>query len=56
MPIDYAITKDGRNTTDPAEAMDGTLLPVGGPKGYGLSFMTDVLTGVMTGAAFGSAL
>lgn len=56
MPIDYAITKDGRNTTDPAEAMDGTLLPVGGPKGYGLSFMTDVLTGVLTGAAFGSAL
>ena len=56
MPIDYAITKDGENTTDPNAAMDGTLLPIGGPKGYGLSFMTDVMTGVMTGAAFGSAL
>lgn len=56
MPIDYAITKDGANTTDPKAAMDGTLLPIGGPKGYGLSFMTDVMTGVMTGAAFGSTL
>jgi len=53
MPLDWAITKDGRTTDDPAEAMDGTLLPIGGPKGYGLSLMTDVLTGVLGGAAFG---
>lgn len=56
MPLDWAITRDGRTTDEPTEAMDGTLLPIGGPKGYGLSLMTDVLTGVLGGAAFGSAL
>ncbi len=54
MPLDWAITRDGRNTDDPNAAMDGTLLPIGGPKGYGLSLMTDVLTGVLSGSAFGT--
>lgn len=54
MPLDWAITRAGLNTDDPSEAMDGTLLPIGGPKGYGLSLMTDVLTGVLTGSAFGT--
>jgi len=35
--------------------MDGTLLPIGEYKGYGLSFVTDVLTGVLGGGAFGTA-
>jgi LDH2 family malate/lactate/ureidoglycolate dehydrogenase len=55
MPLDWAITRAGLSTDDPAAALDGTLLPVGGPKGYGLSLMTDVLTGVLAGAAFGTA-
>src|SRR5581483_1851226 len=54
MPLDWAITRDGRSTDDPNAAMDGTLLPIGGPKGYGLSLMTDVLTGVLSGSAFGT--
>lgn len=54
MPLDWAITRTGLETDDPAAAMDGTLLPIGGPKGYGLSLMTDVLTGVLTGSAFGT--
>jgi LDH2 family malate/lactate/ureidoglycolate dehydrogenase len=53
MPTTWAITKDGRATDDPAEAMDGTLLPMGEYKGYGLSVITDVLTGVLGGGAFG---
>ncbi len=56
MPLTWAITKDGEFTDDPAAAMDGTLLPMGEYKGYGLSLITDVLTGVMGGSAFGSAL
>ena len=32
--------------------MDGPLLPIGEYKGYGLSLLTDVLAGVMTGALF----
>lgn len=53
MPETWALTPDGRTTTDPALAMDGPVLPIGEYKGYGLSFVTDVLTGVMTGALFG---
>ncbi len=53
MPENWALTPEGRRTTDPEEAMDGPLLPMGEYKGYGLSFVTDVLTGVMTGALFG---
>ncbi|MCB0116597.1 MAG: Ldh family oxidoreductase, partial [Caldilineaceae bacterium] len=55
MPTTWAITKDGRFTDDPAEAMDGTLLPMGEYKGAGLSVITDVLTGVLSGSgAFGT--
>jgi LDH2 family malate/lactate/ureidoglycolate dehydrogenase len=53
MPLTWALTPDGRETTDPASAMDGPLLPIGAYKGYGLSLITDVLAGVMTGALFG---
>jgi LDH2 family malate/lactate/ureidoglycolate dehydrogenase len=34
--------------------MKGTLLPIGGPKGYGLALVVDVLAGVLTGSDFGS--
>ena len=53
MPDNWALTPDGRTTTDPAAAMNGPLLPIGEYKGYGLSLFTDVLAGVMTGARFG---
>jgi LDH2 family malate/lactate/ureidoglycolate dehydrogenase len=53
IPETWALTPQGQKTSDPAEAMDGPLLPVGGYKGYGLSLVTDILTGVMTGALFG---
>jgi LDH2 family malate/lactate/ureidoglycolate dehydrogenase len=54
MPTHWALTKDGRTTDEPAEAMDGSLLPMGEYKGYGLSLITDVLTGVLSGGAFGT--
>ena len=53
MPANWALTRDGRETTDPGAAMDGPMLPIGEYKGYGLSFVSDVLAGVMTGALFG---
>jgi LDH2 family malate/lactate/ureidoglycolate dehydrogenase len=31
----------------------GVLLPIGGPKGSGLSMMLDILCGVLTGARYG---
>lgn len=53
MPRDWALTPEGEETDDPQAAMAGALLGIGQYKGYGLSFMTDVLTGVLSGGAFG---
>jgi len=53
IPASWALTPDGKRTTDPAQAMAGALLPIGEYKGYGLSLVSDILTGVMTGALFG---
>ena len=53
---DLALTPDGRRSTNPAELIDGTQLPIGRFKGAGLSFVTDVLTGVLTGAKFGKTV
>lgn len=55
MPRDWALTPDGQETDDPAAAMKGALLGIGQYKGYGLSLMTDVLTGVISGGGFGLA-
>ncbi|MFA1821482.1 Ldh family oxidoreductase [Virgibacillus oceani] len=52
VPEGWAITRDGENTTDAKEALEGYLLPLG-PKGSGLAMMIDIMTGVMTGALFG---
>jgi LDH2 family malate/lactate/ureidoglycolate dehydrogenase len=56
-----AIDAAGEPTTLPDHALrGGALLPLGGPeetggyKGYGLSLMVDVLTGVLAAANFGS--
>lgn len=53
IPIDWALTPDGNETTDPAAAMAGALLGIGQYKGYGLALMTDVMTGVLSGGGFG---
>lgn len=53
IPEGWALDSDGRPTTDPETAIKGTLLPVGGPKGYGLAMLVDIFSGIMTGAMFG---
>ncbi|GAB3143055.1 Ldh family oxidoreductase [Micromonospora sonneratiae] len=53
IPATWATDVDGRPTTDPAAAIKGLLLPSGGHKGYGLALMIDVLTGVLSGGAYG---
>lgn len=53
MPLDWALTPDGEETDDPAAAMQGALLGIGQYKGYGLSMLTDVMTGVLSGGGFG---
>lgn len=52
IPEGWAVDKDGRPTTDPAEALAGFLVPFGGHKGSGLSQAVDMLCGVLSGARF----
>ncbi|MAU22378.1 MAG: lactate dehydrogenase [Martelella sp.] len=56
IPAGWALDADGVATTDPAEAMKGLLLPVGGAKGFALSFMIDLLAGLLSGGAWGTKL
>ncbi|MEZ5934652.1 MAG: Ldh family oxidoreductase [Alphaproteobacteria bacterium] len=53
MPEGWMVGKDGKPLTDPAKRNEGFLLPIGGPKGYGLSLAIGLLAGVLNGAAFG---
>jgi LDH2 family malate/lactate/ureidoglycolate dehydrogenase len=56
IPDGWAIDPDGHPTTDADRALAGAVLPFGGPKGSAISFIIDILCGVMTGAAFASQL
>lgn len=47
IPPDWAVDENGDPTTDPHEAV--ALRPVGGPKGYGLGIIVDVLCGLLSG-------
>ncbi|QXT38200.1 Ldh family oxidoreductase [Gymnodinialimonas ceratoperidinii] len=53
MPEGWMIDRTGAPLTDPTRASEGFLLPIGGPKGYGLSLIFGILAGVLNGAAFG---
>ncbi|KAK7427194.1 hypothetical protein QQZ08_006307 [Neonectria magnoliae] len=52
IPLDWALDAEGRQTDDPAAALEGVMLPMGGPKGSALSIMMDVFSGVLSGSAF----
>lgn len=57
IPEGWATDKHGVPTTDPEKALDGGfILPVGGHKGYGLALMVDILSGVLSGSAFGKGV
>ena len=56
IPLGWALDRDGKPTTDPAEGRKGSLIPIGGPKGSGLAIMVDVLSGVLSGAGYGPHL
>ena len=53
MPEGWMIDKQGNPLTDPTKSKDGFLLPIGGPKGYGLSLIFGILAGTLNNAAFG---
>ncbi|MDM5332933.1 ureidoglycolate dehydrogenase [Ureibacillus composti] len=51
IPLNWGVDVDGNPTDDPNKVE--ALLPFGGPKGYGISLMVDILSGILVGAAFG---
>lgn len=53
IPEGWMIDRQGKPLTDPARASEGFLLPIGGPKGYGLALIFGILAGTLNGAAFG---
>lgn len=52
IPLGWATDRDGNPTTDARQGFEGFLLPVGAHKGFGLSLVVDILSGVITGGAF----
>jgi LDH2 family malate/lactate/ureidoglycolate dehydrogenase len=54
IPEGWATDADGLPTTDPAAAIRGMLLPAGGPKGFALAAMIDILCGGLSSGAIGN--
>jgi L-2-hydroxycarboxylate dehydrogenase (NAD+) len=53
IPLGWSIDSEGNPTTNPDEALKGTLLPIAGPKGSGLAIVIDILAGMLSGSKYG---
>ncbi|MFZ7944770.1 Ldh family oxidoreductase [Neobacillus sp. 19] len=53
IPDGWAIDEDGLPTNDAEAALRGSVLPLGGAKGSALALAVEILTGILSGAAFG---
>lgn len=53
IPEGWALDAEGQPTTDPEAAIAGSLLPLGGDKGFALALLVEVLSGVLSAAAVG---
>ena len=56
IPEGWAIDAHGAPTTDAAAAIDGIILPMAQHKGYAIAVVMDMLSGVLTGSAFGTGV
>jgi LDH2 family malate/lactate/ureidoglycolate dehydrogenase len=56
IPDNWAVKSDGSLTTKATEAIAGMLLPAAGPKGFALSFLIDLMCGLLSGGATGPAV
>ena len=57
IPNTWALDRNGVPTDDPnAAAHQGLIQPFGGYKGYGLSLLIDILTGVISGGGFSTGV
>jgi L-2-hydroxycarboxylate dehydrogenase (NAD+) len=53
IPEGWALDDQGKPTTNADAALKGIVLPLGGPKGSGLSLLMEAMAGVASGSAFG---
>ncbi|XKH58987.1 Ldh family oxidoreductase [Halomonas sediminis] len=53
IPEGWALDIEGRSTTDPDEAIAGSMVPAGDAKGAALALMVELLTAGLTGSNFG---
>jgi len=53
IPAGWALGPDGLPTTDPHQALKGTMLPIGDAKGAALALVFEILAAALTGANFG---
>ena len=58
IPLGWAVDKDGLPTDDPYEGYEGggSLMPVGGHKGYGMALVHEMLTALLTGGKWTSVI
>ncbi|MDR2051068.1 MAG: Ldh family oxidoreductase [Deltaproteobacteria bacterium] len=54
IPLGWALDEAGFPTEDPAQGILGSLLPIGGYKGYGLAVIIDILCAVLSRSSFGN--
>ena len=52
IPDNWATDEEGNFTTDPNKALNGALLPMGGPKGSALAIAVDIMSGILSGASY----
>jgi (2R)-3-sulfolactate dehydrogenase (NADP+) len=53
IPAGWATDRTGAVTTDPHEALSGSLMPTGDAKGAALALMVEILAAALTGSHFG---
>lgn len=52
LPDGWALDEAGQPTNDPEEAIKGFVQPMAGFKGYGLSMLIDIMSGLISGSAY----
>ena len=56
IPLGWALDASGAPTDDPEAAIQGTLMPVGEHKGYGMAFFIDLICGLLSGSSYARAV
>lgn len=57
IPAGWGLDEEGRPTTDPEKVLSGgSMLPMGGPKGYAISMIVEIMCSCLSGAANGQTM